>query len=153
MFRRLSRHIIILVGIGCSSFAVNGRQASQTRPPDSETLPIAAWLAAGEISEIPWKFNVSVATLRMDQRLELVYQVRLAAKDLNRIGKQHQLIFISRISTLDGEWLNEPGVIRQVLNDELPKNVETQVTMRVAVKPGDYLLLLIAYDQVSRKHN
>jgi hypothetical protein len=143
---------LILVGIGLA-FAVNGPNAGQTRPASSETLPIAAWLEAGEITEIPWKLNLSPVALRMDQRLEFAYQVRLAAKDLNRIGKQHQLIFISRISTLDGEWLNEPGILRHVLNDELPKNVETQLTMRVGVKPGDYLLWLIVYDHVSRKHS
>src|SRR5262245_54567 len=103
MFRRLCRYIIILVGC-YGAFAVNVHPvAQQTRPANSETLPIAAWLAAGEITEIPWKLNVSPAALRMDQRLELVYQIRMAAKDLNRIGKQHQLVFISRVSTLDGE--------------------------------------------------
>jgi len=154
MYRRLCRGIIILLGIACPALPVNEHlKASQTRSTGSEILPIAAWLEAGEITEIPWKLSVSPVALRMDQRLELAYQVRLAAKDLNRIGTQHQLIFISRISTLDGEWLNEPEVFRHTLNDELPKNTETQVIMRVAVKPGDYVLLLILYDHVSRKHN
>src|SRR5215510_2584693 len=85
---------------------------AQERPPvNVQAIPIAEWLEAGETAEIPWRVNVRPAGLRMDQRLEVPYEIRIAAKDLNRSGKSHQLVFLSRISNPEGEWLNEPGII------------------------------------------
>jgi hypothetical protein len=145
----------VVIAIACYGKAGSARlQAAQDRPPiDVRAIPIAAWLEAGEVAEIPWRVIVRPAVLRMDQRLEVPYEVRIAGKDLNRSGKNHQLVFMSRISTSDGKWLNEPAVLRHEVNEELAKNVETRFMMRVSVKPGDFLLWLILYDQVTGKHN
>ena len=89
----------------------------------------------------------------MDQRLEVTYFASINGKDLNRSGNQHDLYLVSRISSPDAEWLNEPIVLRNTIEKELPKNVEAQFLMRVSVQPGDYLLWLVLYDRKTGKHN
>src|SRR5262249_50828077 len=91
--------------------------------------------------------------LRVDQRIEVSYSARLSGKDLNRGGNDHELFLISRVSSPEGEWLNEPKIVRNTLSGELPKNVDIQFFMRVVVQPGDYLLWVALYDRKTGKHN
>ena len=136
-----------------AAFVTLAHAQTTIAPINVRSLPIGAWLEAGESAEIPWRVTLRPATLRMDQRLEVIYEIRISAKDLNNTGNSHQLVFLSRISSPDGEWLNEPGVIHHSVEDALPKNVETVFGMRVSVKPGDFFLWLILYDNVTGKHN
>src|SRR5213596_763608 len=120
----------------------------QDHPPlDLRSIPISDWLNMGEHSEIPWDLRVRDPYLRVDQRLEVSYTARIAAKDLNRTGKTHELFLVNRISTPDGEWLNETNVVRHTLEDELPKQVQAEFLMRVVVQPGDYFLWVVLYDR------
>src|SRR4051812_4369976 len=97
---------------------------AQEHPPlDLRSIPISDWLNAGDHSDIPWNFRVRDPYLRIDQRMEVSYTARIAAKDLNRSGQSHELFLVSRISSADGEWLNEPSIVRHTLEDNLPKNV------------------------------
>ena len=127
---------------------------AQDHPPlDLRSIPISDWLNAGEHSDIPWDFRVRDPYLRVDQRLEISYIARIAAKDLNRTGKNHELFLVNRISTPDGEWLNEPNILRHTVEDELPKNVQAEFLMRVVVQPGDYILWAVLYDRRTGKYN
>jgi hypothetical protein len=120
---------------------------------DLRQLPIADWLNAGEITEIPWKVHVSDAWLRMDQRVEVAYSATIGAKDLNRTGSSHELFLMSRVSSSDGEWLNTADVSRHTIEKELPGKTEIQFRKRVFVQPGDYLLWVLLYDRQSNRHN
>jgi len=122
-------------------------------PLDLKSIPISDWINAGEQAEFPWDLRLSDPHLRIDQRLEVSYVIHLNAKDLNRTGKAHELFFVSRISSPDGEWLDQPNIARYVVEQELPKGVQTQFFMRVCVQPGDYVLWLVLYDRQTGKHN
>src|SRR5437867_10497913 len=120
---------------------------------DLKSIPISDWLNAGETTELPWSLLMRDAYLRMDQRIEVAYFVRIRAKDLNRTGDAHELFLVSRISNLDGEWLNAPSVVHQTIEKELPRNTEAQFRMRMCAQPGDYVLWLALYDRKTGKHN
>jgi hypothetical protein len=133
-----------------SSLRVQGAEDS---PLDLKSIPISDWLNAGERAEIPWDLQVSDPFLRIDQRLEISYMARINAKELNRAGKTHELFFVTRISSPDGEWLEQPNIARQELEQELPKGAQAEFFMRVCVQPGNYLLWLVLYDRQTGKHN
>jgi hypothetical protein len=120
---------------------------------DLKSIPISDWLNAGEEEQIPWDFQITTPYLRVDQRLEMSYFVRISGRDLNRIGKAHELFFVARVSSPDGEWLEQPNVTRYAIEKELPKSTQTQFLMRVCVQPGDYVLWLVLYDRATGKHN
>ena len=120
---------------------------------DLRSIPIAQWLSASDTAEIPWSVDVGSPGLRMDQRLEVPYGVRIGAKQLNRSGNAHDLFLVTRISSLDGEWLNEPSILRNDIEEQLPGNASIQFAMRAFVQPGDYLLWMVLYDRTSGKHN
>src|SRR3989442_10252822 len=128
-------------------------QISDGIPLDLKSIPISDWINRGEQAEIPWDLRLSDPHLRIDQRLEVSYVIHLSAKDLNRTGKAHELFFVSRISSPDGEWLDQPNIARYVVEQELPKGVQTQFFMRVCVQPGDYVLWLVLYDRRNGEHN
>ena len=131
--------------------SVSARQADSNL--DLRSIPISDWLANPQTEEIPWSITVRPASLGMDQRLEFFYSVVVNAKALNRLGKDHELFLVSRISSMDSEWLNEANILRQDIEDQLPNNVRVSFNMRVAVQPGEYLLWLLLYDRKPRKHN
>ena len=120
---------------------------------DLRSIPISDWLDAGEHADVPWDFGVRDAYLRIDQRLEISYLARIDGKDLNRTGKTHELFLITRISTPDGEWLNEASIERHTIEDELPRRVQIEFFKRAAVQPGDYILWVVLYDRKTGKHN
>jgi hypothetical protein len=122
-------------------------------PLDLRSIPISDWLNAGDHEDVRWDFHVREAILRVDQRLEVSYTVRIAAKDLNRTGKEHELFLVSRVSSPDGEWLHEPSILRHTLEGELPKNAQAEFLVRVVMQPGEYLLWVTLYDRKTGKHN
>jgi len=110
-------------------------------------------LNAGEHAEIPWNFTLREAYLRIDQRLEVSYTARISAKELSRSGKDHEFFFINRISSPDGEWLNQPHVVKQGLGNQLPNNAVVEFLQRAVVQPGDYIFWVVLYDRLTGKHN
>jgi hypothetical protein len=128
--------------------------AEDAYPPlDLHSIPISAWLNGGDHTDISWVFRVNDPYLRIDQRLEVLYSATVDAKALNKTGKQHELFLISRVSTPDGEWLNEAGILHKSIDQELPNNLQTQFSMRMVVQPGDYMLWTVLYDRKTGKHN
>ena len=151
----MRRAVCLMICFAVAAGALSARpvQIGDGIPLDLKSIPISDWINAGEQAEIPWDLRLSDPHLRIDQRLEVSYLIRLNAKDLNRIGKAHELFFVSRISSPDGEWLDQPNIARYVVEQELPKGVQTQFFMRVCVQPGDYVLWLVLYDRQTGKHN
>ena len=151
----MRRAVCLMICFAVAAGALSARpvQIGDGIPLDLKSIPISDWINAGEQAEIPWDLRLSDPHLRIDQRLEVSYLIRLNAKDLNRTGKAHELFFVSRISSPDGEWLDQPNIARYVVEQELPKGVQTQFFMRVCVQPGDYVLWLVLYDRQTGKHN
>jgi hypothetical protein len=116
------------------------------------SIPISDWLNAGEHAEVPWRFTVRQPYLRIDQRLEIGYSARISGKELNRTGPNHDLFLVSRISSPDGEWLNEPHIVRHTA-EQLANNVQAEFFIRVVAQPGDYLLWSVLYDRETGRHN
>src|SRR2546422_6521478 len=139
--------LLLIIGAPAGAFA------SEDSEFNLRSIPISDWLNAGESVEIPWRVTVREAQLRMDQRLEVTYFASINGKDLNRSGNAHDLYLVSRISSPDSEWLNEPIILRNTIEKELPKNVAAQFTMRFSEQPGDYILWLVLYDRKTGKHN
>jgi hypothetical protein len=134
-------------------FILTGSGRAQEQPElDLRSIPISDWLNSGEHGQIPWNFHIDAPHLRVDQRLEVLYEARINGKDLSRLGSAHELFFVSRVSTPDGEWLNEPHIDRNELQ-QLPKGTQFIFTMHLAVQPGDYVLWCVLYDRTTGKHN
>ncbi len=153
MSRRLQLVAVVSFLLFPAVFSAPRQQEDDSPRLDLKSIPISDWLNGAENAEIPWNVRVSDAYLRTDQRLEVSYFARIDAKDLNRAGKAHELFFITRISSLEGEWLNEANVVKQKLEEEIPKNVQAQYFQRVVVQPGEYLFWLVLYDRKTGKHN
>src|SRR5215471_8470266 len=147
-----------LMALFCAAFlcvSVPLWRASAEDPPplDLHSIPISDWLNAGDHTGIPWDFSVREPYLRVDQRIEVLFIGNIDAKDLNKAGAQHELFLISRVSSSDGEWLIEPSVARQDIEDQLARHVQVQFVMRMVVQPGDYILWAVLYDRRTGKYN
>src|SRR2546425_4037255 len=107
--------LMICFAVAAGTLSARPVQIGDGIPLDLKSIPISDWINAGEQAEIPWDLRLSDPYLRIDQRLEVSYLVRINAKDLNRAGKAHELFFISRISSSDGEWLGQTDITRHKL--------------------------------------
>src|SRR6266702_3132000 len=100
----------------CVTFATASVQPVQADedPLDLKSIPVSDWLNAGDHAQIPWDFRVSEPYLRVDRRVDVSDLAGFSGKDLNRIGNPHELFFSRRVSSPDGEWLEEASVSRPV---------------------------------------
>src|SRR3989442_15987234 len=137
--------LCLFVGSAVAARSAHSVQSGEDSALDLKSIPISDWLNAGEAAEVPWEFRVADPYLRIDQRLEVSYVARISARDLNRTGKTHELFFVSRVSSNDGEWLEQPNIARRVIEEELPRGTQAEFFMRVCVQPGDYLLWLVPF--------
>src|SRR5262245_46600662 len=141
----MTRRALLLLCLLASSIGPPAVRAAEAEL-DLRSIPIAQWLSTADTSEIPWSIQVGTPGLRMDQRLEIPYSVRIGAKQLNRSGNAHDLFLVTRMSSPDGEWLNEASILHREVDKKLPGNTAVQFEMRAFVQPGDYLLWLVLYD-------
>src|SRR5437868_11188753 len=117
MKRRIAAAVaLLLLGAVLARAQFPQSNSSDEDPLDLKTIPIADWLDQGEYAQIPWEFRVNEPYLRIDQRMEVSYVASFRGKELNKIGNAHELFFISRVSSPDGEWLEEPSVSRPIEN-------------------------------------
>lgn len=145
--KRLSLLCLLwLISLPCFSAASNSDL-------DLHSIPISTWLNNGNHTEIPWDFRVDEPYLRIDQRLEVFYSARIDSKALIKTGKEHELFLISRVSTPDGEWLNQTSVLQKDLEPESTPNLRPEFFMRMVVQPGDYMLWAVLYDRTTGRHN
>src|SRR5690349_4603089 len=119
---------LLLLCVSVSLWFVSAEDAPSL---DLRSIPISDWLNAGDHAGIPWDFTVRDAYLRVDQRLEVLYMGNIDSKELNKTGPLHELFLISRVSSSDGEWLNEPAVMRQEIEEQLARHVQVQFAMRM----------------------
>jgi hypothetical protein len=142
----------LCVFVFVSLWSIRPVSAQEPVPLDLRSIPISDWLNGGDHADIPWTFAVRTPYLRVDQRIEVVYSARISSKNLNRLGDTHELFLISRISSPDGEWLNQPQIAQHTA-EHLPPNGEVEFQMRFVAQPGDYLLWCVFYDRGSGKHD
>jgi hypothetical protein len=135
------------------SFSFFALSEDKYPPLDLHSIPISAWLNGGDHADIPWDLRLTEPLLRVDQRLEVLFSLRIEAKAINKTGSEHELFVISRISTADGEWLNQPGIVRETVDQELANRTLVQFSMPVIVQPGDYMLWVVLYDRKTGQHN
>ena len=151
--RRSTKGAVVLFCALLCSFSFFALSEDKYPPLDLHSIPISSWLNGADHADIPWDLRVTEPYLRVDQRLEVLYSLKINAKAINKTGSEHELFLISRVSTPDGEWLNQPGIARETVDQALTDRTLVQFSMRVIVQPGDYFLWVVLYDRKTGKHN
>jgi hypothetical protein len=130
---------------------------AQAMPPDPsvdlQTIPLSEWLANGEATQISLKVQIEKPELRMDQRYEIAYYGSIETKDLPWPGDSEELIYVSGISTPDGEWVIPPKIGRQVFESKSASEPQVLFGDCLFVRPGDYSITVVVYDTHSGKHS
>jgi hypothetical protein len=124
---------------------------------DLAEIPLAEWVAAGNIEQIPWRVQFQDPQLRLDQRYELSYSGRIEGKDLGwSPAKQHDLIYISGVRNAGGAWIIPPKSIRHVF-DTLPtgdfRDLRVISNDCVFLQPGEYFVWFAIYDPENEKRS
>lgn len=136
-----------------ASFPLTAGVQDAPVPAEVDPLEFSKWVAAGEVSEIPWNVRLWPVRLRPDQRLEFPFSAHLPGKGLARIGAEYDLIFVARISNRDGEWLGNAGVLQQRIDQPLTKQHEVMFGLSALVVPGEYTLWVAVFDRQSGKRS
>jgi hypothetical protein len=129
---------------------------SEDAAADVSELPLADWVTAGNIEEIPWRVQVQDPHLRLDQRYELSFAARIDAKELRWSAEEpHDLIYVSGIRK-GSDWVIPPKAIRHVF-DPLPKGDYRELRVIasdcVFLQPGEYMVWLAIFDPETKKRS
>jgi hypothetical protein len=120
---------------------------------DLQTFPIAEWLAGGETAQIPWKVQIGKPELRTDQRYEIGYYGSIETKDLEWPGDSEELLYVSGVSSPDGDWIIPPKAGRQIFESKSSADPRILFGDCMFVRPGDYTISVVVYDSHSGKHS
>jgi len=129
---------------------------SEDPAADVSALPLADWVAAGNIEEIPWRVQFSDPQLRLDQRYQLSFSARIDTKELRwAAAEPHELIYVSGIRK-GADWVIPPKSIRHVF-DPLPKGDYRELRVIandcVFLQPGEYMAWVAIFDPENKKRS
>ena len=148
------RNILLLVLAACAvSLSAHAQSAASPRaasPLDALGLPLDAWLAGADRTDIPWRVVILPAQLQLHQRLAFSLRVDVPYKLLAQSGAQHDLLLVARVAAPDGRWHESAGVTAHRLEEELPDNAIVSFTLQAQVLPGDYSVGVVLYDRATR---
>jgi hypothetical protein len=120
---------------------------------DVQQIPLSEWLEAGDKSQIPWRVDVDKLELRTDQRYEVGYSGSIELKDLDWSDDTADLQFATGISGGDGEWVTPPKIGRRVYESRAAAEPRIMFGDCVFLRPGEYNLVIAAFDSASGKHS
>lgn len=122
---------------------------------DAASLPLTDWVSAGEVSQIPWKFQMQDPRLRLDQRYEVSFSSRIDKKDLRWSPEMpHELIYVTGIRSAGNEWVMPPKSVKYVFDQPSGEDVpdfRIVATDCVFVQPGEYSLWVAVFDPENGK--
>lgn len=124
-------------------------QTAEERDPGRAFIPFEEWYAAGPRLQIPWQITVRRQFMRADLRLSAGFSVTVPARELNRLGPQHELFLLARVGNQQGHWLPSFGLLSRKLDQPLPPSEEITLAMSFIARPGRYTLALVLYDRVT----
>ncbi|HEY7680374.1 MAG TPA: hypothetical protein VIC04_07615, partial [Terriglobia bacterium] len=124
-------------------------QIAEERDAGRASIPFEEWYADGPRQQIPWKITLRDQFMRADLRLSAGFSVTVSARDLNRLGPQHELFLLARVGDEQGHWFPSFGLLTRTLDQPLPPNEEITLAMSFIARPGRYTLALVLYDRVT----
>jgi hypothetical protein len=89
----------------------------------------------------------------MDQRHSVAYSVKIRLKNANGAAANRELVFVSRVSTIDGRWLTPPNAGRHSVISMPATGIQVEFNDCVFARPGEYVLWLVLYDIKTARHN
>ena len=120
---------------------------------DLKGIPLDDWLVGPTANEIPWKVQFQPPQLRLDQRYEVGYFGKIDGKDLRWSAGHQELLYISGVSSPDGQRLVEPKSARQVIDDLPQHRFALSFSDCVFLQPGEYVLWMAVFDGGTKRHS
>lgn len=122
---------------------------AQDREPGRASLPLAAWIAAGDREQIPWRVAISSPGLSNHQRLRATVFVDLDGGKLQKGSVERDLYLVVKLGDAAGGWYLGEGFRPAHIQEKLARGTHLQFSVPMFVRPGQYRVAVILYDRVT----
>jgi hypothetical protein len=116
-------------------------------------VPFEAWMQEGARTDIEWVLKVSKPKLGISQRQHIEVLAEIRGTKLNQPGAQPELLIVSALRPVGGEWSASRGVAKVIVDRPLEKREWLQIRHRAFLRPGNYELGVILADRTSGRRN
>ncbi len=127
--------------------------AIPARSQDDLPFPAEEWLRGPERRDFPWKVHVGPPRLTFQQRFLVQVRAEIPAEPLQRSGPRRDLHFLLKVADEQGHWFRGEDYNHIVVPPNLDRATDIQFTTGLYLRPGSYVIALIAYDSVLRNGN
>ncbi len=127
--------------VGLRSAACQVKQAR-------ENVPVEQWLRGPDRQDFPWKVSVESPRLTFQQRYLVQVRAKISAPDLQKASSRRDLHFVLKVADEEGHWFPGEDYYRYPVPPGLDASSEIQFVAGVYLRPGNYVVALMAYDSV-----
>ncbi len=127
--------------------------AQQTREEAALIADVEPWLRAPDQRQIPWHIKVMPPRLGFEMRQLVVVRATVPAKELQQASEQRQLVMVLRVADQAGRWLEPGQATHYELKQAIAKNSELEFSATLFLRPGQYTIAAVLYDDVLHQHN
>ena len=137
----------------CVLALVEGRGSTSHSESEKISLPIAEWLAQGEIKTFAWKVQVSHPALTFQQRYRVWVTASVDTASLQSRSIQRDLHFVLKVADQDGKWLEGDTYNKYAIKKKFEPPQDIQFEAGLYLQPGSYTVAVVVYDAVLNEHN
>lgn len=139
--------VILILAAVCSSLAETG--AGNDPPP----FEIDGLLKDPDRKDFPWQVWAADPYLTPQQRFLVAVRATINCGRLRRRELSRDMHFVLKIGSSDGRWLSEYSYTRVRVPPKLDKSFQIQYIGGLYLRPGRYVIALIAHDGVLKTTN
>ena len=104
-------------------------------------------------NDFPWRAWVAAPYLTVQQRHLVAVRATINCGRLNNKALRRDMHFVVKVGNADGRWIRELSYTRVRVPAGLDKAFQLQYVSGLYLRPGRYVIALIAYDDLLKKKN
>ncbi len=114
----------------------------------SHSVPVEEWLRGPDRRDFPWKISVDAPRLTFQQRYLLQVHVKISAPELQKSSPRRDLHFVVKVADEERHWFPGEDYYHYPVPPALDASDEIQFAAGLYLRPGNYVLAVMAYDSV-----
>ncbi len=142
--------VVAVIALWCAAFAVFAPRCAAQHPPE---LQVGEWLRGPDRRDFPWDVRLLRPSLTYGQRYEVTVVAEVRVGDLPPAARSRELHFVVKAADEQGRWFDDEDYNHQTITPQLDRSNVIRFISSVYLRPGKYVIAVIAYESLERGFN